>query len=442
MRPTFPHIDWSITQACNYSCHYCHATSETPKGKLPVEDLHKELKKQGGNWTITISGGEPLIHPDIVRSCQILAQDFDLIINTNLTKTASLEEILRTVPLNRIRYFDVSLHIEERLKHKDGIDVLIHNVNILKKTGVNYHVNYVLHPALLDRVEADLAFFKRRGVDVIPKRFKGTWLGEKYPSSYGEREIRMMKPSADYSTNKAYYDFLGVPCRAGKDLAKIKSDGKASRCPGDKSPYGQLGNLNEGTFNLKKKSSPCNVSQCPCWGPDSVELNERDALFLRGINAYLENDFDDSRRCFESMIKADDRSANAIHNLALLDWRRGDRSEALKGFERAFRMIPKKNLYRESLSTALYLAEETAKAKSLTADKNKKNRMTQGLPISAEMSLCLQFRPRPDEAKSGWRLTAKKTWLKLLAHPVSGAPLKEFVESPSGQKMLNKWRAL
>lgn len=437
---TFPHVDWSITQACNYSCHYCHATNINPTGRLPVEHLHRELKQRGGDWTVTISGGEPFIHPDFVRSCQVLAQDFDLIINTNLTSSEALREFIRFVPHDRIQYLDISLHIEERLRRPSGVQNLIDNIRQVEAAGIPYIVNYVLHPSLVSRVEADIAFFKRHGIELVTKRFKGTWQGDHYPSSYGEREIRLMQASATFSSNKTYYDFLGVPCRAGMDLVKIKADGACYRCPGDKSPYGRLGNLMAGTFRPLTEATTCNVAQCPCWGPENAVLNDVDKLFLTGVDAVLENDLTEAQRAFEAILQTNPRASHARYNLGLVLWRQGHHQLALSAFGQAHRLLPGKDLYRDNYARALYLCGDRAAALALRPDPQLVERMRLSKPISAQLELCVQFRPRPDSA--GWQKTVKRSWLKLLGHPMTGTPVKKFAASALGGRMLQLWRRI
>lgn len=58
-----------LTTECNYKCKYCFAEGEKDKEKrfLDIEDLKKILliSKEFGITNIKLTGGEPLLYPDI-----------------------------------------------------------------------------------------------------------------------------------------------------------------------------------------------------------------------------------------------------------------------------------------------------------------------------------------------------------------------------------------
>src|SRR6476659_6258344 len=51
---------------CNLSCAYCNEYDDVSK-PVPLEEMYKRLDKLAalGTTAIIISGGEPLLHPDI-----------------------------------------------------------------------------------------------------------------------------------------------------------------------------------------------------------------------------------------------------------------------------------------------------------------------------------------------------------------------------------------
>jgi radical SAM protein with 4Fe4S-binding SPASM domain len=68
------HVTWAhieITDACNFNCEWCYAgiTSRKKYEHLSTERWNRMIKilSESGIKQITFSGGEPLMHPDIVK---------------------------------------------------------------------------------------------------------------------------------------------------------------------------------------------------------------------------------------------------------------------------------------------------------------------------------------------------------------------------------------
>jgi len=80
-------ISWlEVTKACNLYCEGCYREND-PRGHKPLDEvkrdleIFKRLRKTDG---ISIAGGDPLVHPDIVEIVRLIAQDgLKPIINTN-----------------------------------------------------------------------------------------------------------------------------------------------------------------------------------------------------------------------------------------------------------------------------------------------------------------------------------------------------------------------
>lgn len=66
----FNHAQIEITGCCNMNCKHCRANMEK-KIFMPVEKIKKIMqfsnKNMGAEFNLTLSGGEPLLHPDIVK---------------------------------------------------------------------------------------------------------------------------------------------------------------------------------------------------------------------------------------------------------------------------------------------------------------------------------------------------------------------------------------
>src|SRR6201995_1102380 len=51
---------------CNLSCTYCNEFDDFSK-PVPTDEMFRRIDRLGemGTWIVTISGGEPLLHPDL-----------------------------------------------------------------------------------------------------------------------------------------------------------------------------------------------------------------------------------------------------------------------------------------------------------------------------------------------------------------------------------------
>ena len=72
----FPHLNWAVTGKCNMNCKHCFMASDNAPmmGEFSWEECLSLLDEceRCGIQTITLTGGEPMLHPhfmDIVREC-------------------------------------------------------------------------------------------------------------------------------------------------------------------------------------------------------------------------------------------------------------------------------------------------------------------------------------------------------------------------------------
>lgn len=90
----------SITPKCNMQCIYCHNEgNNSSRADMSIPELDNILSlglKLGIN-EIRLTGGEPLLHPDIKTICGIIKNKFRMTvsINTNLVRYHILNELLQ-----------------------------------------------------------------------------------------------------------------------------------------------------------------------------------------------------------------------------------------------------------------------------------------------------------------------------------------------------------
>jgi MoaA/NifB/PqqE/SkfB family radical SAM enzyme len=282
---------WYITEKCNFRCSYCYIYNpsrikrilRTAKKILKPGrrsgaryDLYKELDhvlerflQTGMRVTFGFTGGEPLVFPRFFDICKrIVSHDnFKIALDTNLS-TRNVDHLIDAAPPEKVEYIYAALHILERERIFGEISSFIDNVVLLKDKGYSIAVNYVMHPALFDRIEKDYTYCLDRGVQLSIKHFKGMHDGKTYPAAYTKEQRDII---SRYSPNRGEEkvwstEFLGCLCKAGKNLIRIKGNGDITRCAGD---HTLLGNIFTG-FELFDAPRPCMLKKCPCFSPDRL----------------------------------------------------------------------------------------------------------------------------------------------------------------------------
>ena len=341
---------WNMTRKCNFRCSYCyypHDASPVTEN-LPVGRILDLLGRGGGEWTVGMTGGEPLLCPGFVDICQALTREHLIGVDSNLSVTSRVREFGERIDPARTAYLYVSLHIEERERVK-GVDSFIENVLFLKERGFRVIVNSVLHPSLISRFAADREYFSSRGVEIVPRPFKGEYQGRRYPESYGPeaRDAFSHHPEAG---RKMVFNFKGVPCHGGMTFIRMEPDGTVFRCSGDRTVIGNL--MDE--VHLNERPEPCAVKKCPCRGLDYVILGPAQQAFVDGLTASVVGDPKGARGAYEKCLALDPAMSNAMNNLGVLDWEEGGAESAVERFEKALAMQPDHVLYGKNLEAARF----------------------------------------------------------------------------------------
>ena len=107
----------SITSGCNMKCVYCHNEGNHVINQLSKDDIEELIKNSYDLQLeqVRITGGEPLIHKDILEIVQMLAEKYHLKvgINTNIIEIEKLMYMIEKGWIYRvvagIDYFDAPI---------------------------------------------------------------------------------------------------------------------------------------------------------------------------------------------------------------------------------------------------------------------------------------------------------------------------------------------
>jgi MoaA/NifB/PqqE/SkfB family radical SAM enzyme len=278
--------DWILFSTCNYRCTYCFWDETALGAKIApiasVDQLAAYFDRTGLTWLLHLTGGEPFIYPDFVRLCQLLTRQHLISINTN-AHSPHVRVFVDTVDPRRVDFVNCGVHERQRQAHR-GTSRFVANVNALRAAGFDAFASCVMYPDLFRSFPEIWQRYADEGVVIIPKAFRGTHLGRRYPAGYTEAERRLFH---DYTARAAEFyadqfarryepptinpfmdehlflhelpDYRGDLCGAGHSFARVVPNGQVRRC----GPDDIIGHLVEGWFARRPQPSPCTDLECP-----------------------------------------------------------------------------------------------------------------------------------------------------------------------------------
>lgn len=168
-----------VSQKCNLNCVYCHHEGRitTLMGEQIQDnsdfDLHRLLEeaKKTHFKKIKISGGEPLLFPNILKICKEFENDFDDIgFTTNGTKICDLANEFNEIGKSNLT-FNVTLNTMDRLKYKritngDCLDSVFNGIDFLIQKGYKIKLNAVITSFNFDDIESLIAYAARMRINI------------------------------------------------------------------------------------------------------------------------------------------------------------------------------------------------------------------------------------------------------------------------------------
>ena len=139
----------SITSKCNMKCVYCHNEGNIIVCDMDYDDVERIVYSALplGIKSVRITGGEPTVHKDIFRICNMLKNKYNLQVGIN-TNAINKDIIIKLLDNNLLDRIVVGLDYFDGVISKNspvGISSELIKQNILefKKSGVNVSVSKV-----------------------------------------------------------------------------------------------------------------------------------------------------------------------------------------------------------------------------------------------------------------------------------------------------------
>jgi len=168
-------ISWlEVTKACNLYCEGCYRENE-PGGHKSIDQIKSDLaifKKYRKTDGVSIAGGDPLVHPEIVEIVRLIAQEgVKPILNTN--GFALTKEMLRDLKKAGVAGF--TFHIDSK-QHRPGWkgkseielnDLRLHYAQMLAEVGgLSCAFNSTVYPDTL-QYAPDILAWGQEHIDIV-----------------------------------------------------------------------------------------------------------------------------------------------------------------------------------------------------------------------------------------------------------------------------------
>jgi MoaA/NifB/PqqE/SkfB family radical SAM enzyme len=247
---------------CNLNCNYCIAEATKPSklylktNNINISALKNIINDSNKIYGFNITGGEPLLAPNIVEACIELTKKHFIALITNLT-SKKVEKFADKINPERVSSILASCHIKE-LERRNLLSRYIDNFLLCKNRGFNIIANEVGYPPILKEIDKYKKFFLEKGIELIFSPYIGNYKGKVYPDSYSEKDFKIMGLTRDFLD--IFYQY-GKLCNAGYNVGVIFPNGDITYCYKiNKS----LGSIYEGIkFNDKLIRCPYKFCNCP-----------------------------------------------------------------------------------------------------------------------------------------------------------------------------------
>lgn len=242
------HAQIGLTNACPQQCQFCYNRGRNGDllSTAEIKQLIQELKKMGVFW-LGFTGGEPLLHQDIVEIVRSVGDDCAVKLFT--TGFGLTEHLARELKEAGLLYVSVSLDHWEKEEHdrlrgcRGAFQAALRAIEIFKSAGVHVGVSAVLSREMIqgNQVPEFLTFLISLGVHEA-------WLSEAKPTVPAfwneaaviseEERLRLVSLQDQYNKEgKITVNYLGhfeggehFGCNAGHKMVYIDAFGEVSPC--------------------------------------------------------------------------------------------------------------------------------------------------------------------------------------------------------------------
>lgn len=151
-KPAGPVVIWNLIRRCNLTCKHCYATSADKDfpGELNTEQVFDVLDdlKSFGVPVLILSGGEPLMRPDIFEISH-RAKDMGFYVGLSSNGTLITEDNIQNIVDVGYNYVGVSVDgnrdTHDKFRRKQGsFDEALHGIRLCHDAGIKVGLRFTL----------------------------------------------------------------------------------------------------------------------------------------------------------------------------------------------------------------------------------------------------------------------------------------------------------
>lgn len=279
---TSVHVEWNIGKRCNLDCAYCPA--EIHDNFSPHTDLNimtntiYELEKIGKSIRISLTGGEPTVHPKIDNILECAKERLQWIsVTTNGLRNPEwyIDQL--------VNQWVFSLHFDNEHSKRAAENIVKYSQLLdIKKKNTLFQVNLMCHHEYMDDVREAAILLEKYNIPYVCRRIRWTSADNRDRFDdlrYNEKDLEwILNKTATVKANCVIDDkdflhandiikhklnqFKGWQCNAGIESLMINWDGEVYRATCRVG--GSLGNIYNKTFKFPISYITCTRQWCTC----------------------------------------------------------------------------------------------------------------------------------------------------------------------------------
>lgn len=271
-------VEWNLGKRCNYDCTYCPDTihdHHSPHTDINIlEKTVDRLVELGKPLRISLTGGEPAVHPDIEELLDYLKRKGIYWVNLTTNGTRGSRWYLE----NEMYYNHLvfSLHFEHDWRR------ILRVINeFYDQTEIDFFVNIMAHHDYMREVKSVVGEFQEKLIRYAVRRIRWTEGDHNIfdDMRYDGKDLEWLlfqdataKPNCRIDDSRIMHandvikehlnQFKGWQCNAGIESLMINWDGEVHRATCRVG--GSLGNIYQDTFKLPNEPITCTRDYCTC----------------------------------------------------------------------------------------------------------------------------------------------------------------------------------
>ena len=278
---SLPTIVVIASDACNLKCKYC-SIAKPPSFAEENDFLQNEyfLKfiRQIQPSHLYISGGEPTIHPGLIRFGETAVKyGHKISLETNgLLSLNKLDDIINSWGANNICSIRMTPHLGQT-----SFEFIFERAKHLKNKNIPQVVKFIGIPGILPELRNHMNKLIDCEIGTCITPLFGKWNDKYYPRDYTLQEYYfLLNLVTSYTHGIQFFGgikSIGMKCRAGYDYIVINQNGnnEITRCGNDSNT---IVDLSQTVYNFSKLNcKPCRSDICSC-----------DSHFIYNVNLTLD----------------------------------------------------------------------------------------------------------------------------------------------------------